>query len=51
MEANVFTYFVAIGSGVSFGLSLGAVPALLVYRWMTKKRGEGHAFKAQKSRS
>lgn len=38
---NVFLYFVAIGSGISFGLTIGAIPAILVYRWM-QKRGANH---------
>jgi hypothetical protein len=39
MESNVFSYFVAIGAGVSFGLSLGAVPAFLAWKWMQKRKG------------
>lgn len=38
MEANVFSYFVAIGAGTSFGLTLGAVPAFLTWRWLKKKK-------------
>lgn len=47
---NVFIYFVAIGSGVSFGLTLGAIPALLIYRWMKNREG-GNRHAYQKARS
>lgn len=47
---NVFIYFVAIGAGISFGLTLGAIPALLVYRWIRKKEG-GNRNAFQKARS
>jgi len=36
---DVFSYFVSIGAGLSFGLSLGAVPALAIWRYL-KRRGE-----------
>lgn len=37
VETDVFSYFVAIGAGVSFGLSIGAVPALLVWRYVKRR--------------
>lgn len=52
MEADVFVYFVSIGAGLSFGLSLGIVPAVLVWRRMNRDRGgAGYARKAQKAHS
>jgi len=41
---SVFGYFVAIGAGLSVGLSLGAIPALLVWRWIKRKEGRRNAF-------
>lgn len=49
MESQVFGYFVSIGAGLSFGLSLGVVPSLLVWRWMARRAG--HATKTQKARA
>lgn len=43
---DVFSYFFSIGVGTSFGLSVGAIPALLVVRYMKRKGGERHARKA-----
>jgi hypothetical protein len=48
---DVFGYFVAIGSGLSFGLTLGAIPALLVWRYIRRKGGDRYALKAAKARS
>lgn len=42
MEVDVFAYFVAIGAGTSFGLSIGAVPALMVWGWMKKRKRDDH---------
>lgn len=39
---DVFVYFVAIGAGISFGLTIGAIPALLAYRWIKKREGGNH---------
>lgn len=51
MEADVFGYFVAIGAGVSFGLTLGSIPALLVWKWMKKRGDSGGVFQTPKARS
>lgn len=48
---NVFGYFLAIGAGTSFGLSLGIVPALLVWRFMNRKGGNHAITKITKTRS
>lgn len=41
MEADVFAYFVSIGAGLSLGLSLGVVPAVMIYRFI-KRRENGY---------
>lgn len=51
MEGDVFVYFVSIGAGASFGLSLGAIPALLVWRWITNRGGNNHDSKFKKIRA
>jgi hypothetical protein len=52
MESEVFGYFVSIGAGLSFGLSIGAIPVFLVWRWLKRKEGGHHdRFQAQKARS
>jgi hypothetical protein len=48
---NVFIYFVSIGAGISFGLSLGAVPGLLIWRWINKKGGTRYVSNVTKTRS
>lgn len=50
MEANVFTYFVAIGAGTSFGLTIGAIPALVVWRWLKKRNPDDHLRSSRASR-
>lgn len=47
---NVFSYFFSIGVGVSFGLSVGAIPALIVWKYL-KRKGEGYDRQAKKTRS
>ena len=46
---NVFLYFVAIGAGVSIGLTVGAIPAVMIYRWI-QSRGAAHANQIAKRR-
>jgi uncharacterized membrane protein YdjX (TVP38/TMEM64 family) len=49
---NVFGYFVAIGSGLSVGLTLGSIPAFLVWRKIRSKEvGGRNAYQTQKARS
>lgn len=46
MESDVFAYFVAIGAGLSFGLSLGLVPAaiaIFIYRIIRRMRSNVHS--------
>lgn len=50
MEVDVFAYFVAIGAGLSFGLSVGAIPALLVWRWSKKRSPDDHFRPSRASR-
>lgn len=50
MEGEVFVYFVSIGAGVSFGLSIGAIPAVIVWRWMKRKEND-HGVYAKKASS
>lgn len=33
---SVFGYFMAIGAGLAVGLTLGSIPALLIYRYMRR---------------
>lgn len=47
---NVFIYFVSIGAGASLGLSIGAIPALLVWRWIRRREGNND-FKTTKTRT
>lgn len=49
MEGDVFSYFLAIGAGLSLGLSIGLVPGYLFLNWM-KRRGN-HDIKTTKNRS
>lgn len=42
MESEVFAYFVSIGAGLSLGVTLGAIPALVGYRFL-KRRGMDYA--------
>lgn len=51
LEADVFGYFLAIGAGTSMGLSIGAVPALLVWKWMKRGNERGYSSKIAKARS
>lgn len=46
---NVFVYFLSIGAGASLGLSIGAIPALLVRRWIRRREGN-HDFKTSQTR-
>lgn len=45
---SVFGYFVAIGSGIGIGLTIGSIPALLIWRYWG---GVQHARKAPKGRN
>lgn len=47
MEADVFAYFVAIGAGLSLGLSLGFLPAVVVYKYLRRDRHAGKAAQAR----
>lgn len=42
MESAVFAYFVSIGAGLAFGLTVGAVPAVLIYRYFKRKEEGGY---------
>lgn len=46
----MFVYFVSIGAGLSFGLTIGVIPALLIWKWNTG-RGNTDAWKATKGRT
>lgn len=48
---EVFMYFFAIGAGTAVGLSFGAIPAVLVYRYFKKKGGQANAQQAYKTRN
>lgn len=49
---DVFAYFVSIGAGLSLGLTLGALPALGIWRYIKRrKEAAGYGFKTSKARS
>ncbi|MFD0717671.1 hypothetical protein [Paenibacillus sp. GCM10027626] len=48
---DVFAYFVAIGAGLGIGITLGALPALAIWRYIKRKGAAAHGFKAAKART
>lgn len=48
---SVFVYFFAIGSGIAVGLTIGSIPAVLIYRYIKKREGINHAYKTTKARA
>lgn len=37
MEGAVFTYFVAIGSGLALGIAIVTIPALMIFKKMNNR--------------
>lgn len=42
MESDVFFYFIAIGAGLTFGVSGVAIPALLLYNKLKDRGARKH---------
>lgn len=50
MESAVFLYFVSIGAGLTLGISIIAIPSLMLYNKL-KVRGERHVVKTKQRTS
>lgn len=48
---NVFAYFVAIGAGISLGLTIGAIPAVLVWRFVRRREAGSYGVKKVHTRA